>query len=65
VLTRRATERGAMAGMLCGLAVNVWCWMGTRIPYTWWVVVGSAVTFAVGYGVSCALDRRGFVVAGD
>jgi Na+/proline symporter len=54
VLTRRATERGAMAGMLCGLAVNVWCWMGTRIPYTWWVVLGSAVTFAVGYGVSCA-----------
>jgi solute:Na+ symporter, SSS family len=52
VLTRRATERGALAGMLCGLAVNVWCWMGTRIPYTWWVVVGSAVTFAVGYGVS-------------
>jgi solute:Na+ symporter, SSS family len=54
VLTRRATERGAMAGMLCGLAVDVWCWMGTRIPYTWWVVVGSAVTFAVGYGVSLA-----------
>jgi solute:Na+ symporter, SSS family len=52
VLTRRATERGALAGMLCGLAVNVWCWMGTRIPYTWWVVIGSAVTFAVGYGVS-------------
>ena len=54
VLTRRATERGAMAGMLCGLAVDVWCWMGTRIPYTWWVVVGSAVTFAVGYGASLA-----------
>jgi len=65
VLTRRATERGALVGMLCGLAVNVGCWVGTRIPYTWWVVVGSAVTFAVGYAVSCALNRRGFVVTGD
>jgi solute:Na+ symporter, SSS family len=65
VLTRRATERGAMAGMLCGLAVNVWCWMGTRIPYTWWVVVGSAVTFGVGYVVSCLFDRTRVVVAGN
>jgi len=65
VLTRRATERGAMAGMLCGLAVNVWCWVGTRIPYTWWVVLGSAVTFGVGYGVSWAFDRTRIVVAGE
>lgn len=52
VLTRRATESGAMVGMLCGFAFNVWCWLGTRVPYTWYVVLGSAVTFVVGLAAS-------------
>jgi SSS family transporter len=52
VLTRRATERGAMVGMLCGVAFNVYCWVFTKIPFTWWVVFGSAVTFGIGYAVS-------------
>jgi len=52
ILTRRATERGAIAGMLAGLAVNCYLWMGTRVAYTWYVVLGSAATFAVGYAAS-------------
>src|ERR1700693_5581925 len=30
VLTQRATERGAMAGMLCGFALNVYLWKYTQ-----------------------------------
>ena len=49
VLTRRANQRGAMAGMACGFAVELYLWLGTHIPWTWWVMVGTAVTFTVGW----------------
>jgi SSS family transporter len=52
VLTRTANERGAMMGMLCGFAFNVYCWRFTRVPFTWYVVLGSAVTFSIGYPAS-------------
>jgi SSS family transporter len=55
VLTRSASERGAMIGMLCGLGFNVYCWGFTRIPFTWYVVFGSAVTFVIGYAGSRVL----------
>ena len=48
VLTRFATERGAMAGMACGLALNLYLWLFTGVSFTWYVVLGSAMTFAVG-----------------
>lgn len=49
VLTRTASERGAMLGMLCGLVLNLYLWLFTRVAFTWYVVLGSIVTFAVGY----------------
>jgi SSS family transporter len=52
VLTKRANERGAMAGMVFGFAIEVWLWLGTHVPWTWYVMIGTLVTFAVGYGVS-------------
>jgi len=52
VLTRKANERGAMAGMVCGLALNLYLWFFTQVSFTWYVVLGSMVTFAVGYGAS-------------
>jgi solute:Na+ symporter, SSS family len=52
VLTRRATERGAMVGMLCGFGLNVYLWQCTRVPFTWYVALGSVTTFAIGYGAS-------------
>ncbi len=48
VLTRTATERGAMVGMICGLALNLYLWLFTSISFTWYVVLGSIVTFTVG-----------------
>lgn len=52
VLTRRANQRGAMVGMATGFAAELYIWLGTRVPWTWYVVIGTAVTFAVGYGFS-------------
>src|SRR5277367_6163927 len=54
VLTRRANQRGAMIGMLFGFSVELYLW-GTRVPWTWWVMIGTVVTFAVGYGASYAV----------
>jgi Na+/proline symporter len=52
VLTRRANQRGAMIGMACGFAAEIYLWQWTQVPWTWWVVIGTTVTFIVGYAVS-------------
>jgi solute:Na+ symporter, SSS family len=48
VLTRSANERGAMAGMIFGFGLDVYLWLFTHVSFTWYVVFGSAATFAVG-----------------
>ena len=52
VLTRRVGERAAIAGVLAGLCAILYVKLGTHIAFTWWVLIGSAVTFAAGYAVS-------------
>ena len=59
VLTRRATQNGAMIGMLCGFVAELYLWLGTGVPWTWWVAIGTTVTFAVGYG--CSLIKENSV----
>lgn len=49
VLTRRAHQRGAMLGMVCGFATELYLWRETHLPWTWWVLIGTAVTFGVGW----------------
>jgi SSS family transporter len=58
VLTRKASERGAMAGMICGLALNLFLWLFTGVAFTWYVVLGSVATFAVGYAASLAMGQK-------
>ena len=52
VLTRRASEPAAMVGMLVGFLLNLYLWLFTRVPFTWYVVLGSVATFITGYGMS-------------
>ncbi|MGA7343273.1 MAG: sodium:solute symporter [Terracidiphilus sp.] len=52
VLTRTASERGAMIGMICGLALNLYLWFFTAVSFTWYAALGSTVTFVVGYAAS-------------
>jgi SSS family transporter len=56
VLTKRVHERGAMVGMTVGFFLNLYIWQATRIPFTWYVMIGSCVTFAVGYVASAILN---------
>jgi SSS family transporter len=51
VLTRKANQRGAMVGMLFGFCTELYLWR-IHLPWTWWVILGTAVTFIVGYGLS-------------
>ena len=58
-LTKFATEIGTAIGMVVGFALNLWLWQGTfpahigpitvpHIAYTWYVLIGAFVTFAIG-----------------
>jgi SSS family transporter len=66
-LNSRATEGGAMIGMIGGLAVNVFLWrqphplaftlggahfLFPKIAWTWFVLIGSLFTFVVGSAAS-------------
>ena len=57
VLTRRASQRGAMVGMMFGFGVELYLWKWTAVPWTWWVMMGTCVTFGVGYGFSVAIGK--------
>jgi SSS family solute:Na+ symporter len=57
ILTRRANQEGAILGMACGLAVELYIWLWTPLPWTWYVAAGTIVTFSVGYLSSLAFGR--------
>jgi Na+/proline symporter len=48
VLTRRANQNGAILGMMGGFVSELYLWR-LHVPWTWWVMIGTAVTFGVGY----------------
>lgn len=58
LLTKRVGENAAMAGMLAGLAVTLYTRFFTDIAWTWYVLIGTAVTFAVGYAVSTLVHEQ-------
>jgi Na+/proline symporter len=57
VLTKRTEEIGAMAGVIAGLAAILFVYYRTPIAFTWYVAIGTGVTFAVGWGVSALKGR--------
>jgi SSS family solute:Na+ symporter len=57
-LTRRANQAGAMVGMACGFAAELYLWLWTRVAWTWWVMIGSCVTFAIGWLASMLLANN-------
>jgi SSS family transporter len=58
VLTRKANEKGSIAGMACGLILMLAVWRFSAIPFTWYVLIGTVITFGVGYAASL-LTRGG------
>ena len=45
VLTRRVGEKAAMAGMVAGLLIMLQVKLNTTIAWTWYVSIGTSVTF--------------------
>jgi SSS family transporter len=52
VLTKRANQSGAIVGMICGFATELYLWGWSQVAFTWWVAIGTCVTYAVGYAAS-------------
>ena len=56
VLTKRPGEWSAIAGMSAGFLATLL--LRPHVAYTWYVLIGSVVTFAVGYGTSMAVREK-------
>jgi len=57
-LDKRANTVGSLAGMFCGLSAIVVVWKFSSVAYTWYVLIGSCVTFLVGAAVSRAAKEQ-------
>ncbi len=57
VLTTRANTSGVIAGMTVAAASMLTIWWTTKLAWTWYVLVGTAICFGVGYVVSLAAAR--------
>ena len=51
-LDRRANARGALIGMFTGLLAVLSVYQFTKVAFTWYVLIGAVVTFAMGSLVS-------------
>ncbi len=57
LLTKSVQENAAMVAMIAGLAVMICVKLWTPIAFTWYVLIGTTVTFATGYAVSLFLKE--------
>ncbi|MBM3793035.1 MAG: sodium/solute symporter [Acidobacteria bacterium] len=58
VSTRHVGQRAAMAGMLASLITMIYVKSWTSIAWTWYVVIGSAVTVGVALAVSLFIKEE-------
>ncbi|HBY64046.1 MAG TPA: sodium:solute symporter [Solibacterales bacterium] len=58
LLTQRVSEGAAMVGMSAGFVLMLYIRFGTPIAWTWYVLIGSSVTFATGYLASLWMPRQ-------
>jgi solute:Na+ symporter, SSS family len=58
VLTQRANQNGAMIGMLCGFGTELYLWLGTYVPFTWYVAIGTTAAFTAGYVASMLFEKQ-------
>jgi len=58
-IDRRANATGALVGMFCGLAVILYVFKFTTVAFSWYVMIGSIITFVVGAVVSRMIGSSG------
>ena len=49
ILTKRTNQRGALTGIVAGIAVLSFVKFGTSTAWTWYAIIGAVTTFTVGY----------------
>lgn len=59
LLTRSVREVAAMTGMVAGLITMLCVYGFTHIAFTWYVLIGTSATFAIGSAASWILERNG------
>ena len=56
ILTRKANDKGTIAGIIAGFGINMYLWRyHPDISWMWWNVIGCVVTFIGGYVISIIL----------
>ncbi len=58
VLTKKANQKGSILGMAAGLASMLAIWYFSSIAFTWYVLIGTGITFATGYVASLYFGRQ-------
>lgn len=58
VFTKRANEKGTIIAMAVGLASMLSIWYYSTIAFTWYVLIGAAITFSAGYSASLLFRVR-------
>ncbi|MEK6323749.1 MAG: sodium:solute symporter [Acidobacteriota bacterium] len=57
-LTRRVKQRGALVGVIAGIVVMIFVWARLNVSWQWYVLIGSTVTFVVGYVASLTFEHE-------
>ncbi len=63
IFTQRVGQRAALTGLVVGFSGMTVVFFGTSLAWTWFALVGSSATFAVGLAASYVWPRRGEVHA--
>jgi SSS family transporter len=58
LLTRRVGEIAAMCGMVAGLVLMLYVRFATPIAFTWYVLIGTAMTFVTGIAASYVVREK-------
>jgi solute:Na+ symporter, SSS family len=58
VLTKRVRASGALVGMIAGIVAMTFVWLELNISWQWYVLIGSAITFATGSVADLFFERR-------
>ncbi len=58
ILSKRATQRGALVGLVIGLGVMSAVAFGTKVAWPWYTIVGSSTTFITGLAASLLWPDR-------
>jgi Na+/proline symporter len=61
VFTKKANEKGSILGMAVGLLGMLAVWRFSAIAFTWYVLIGTLITFLAGYAASLHFRIRATV----